>query len=73
MLVQMHKEYEMAIEDALNGFLDHTLPWGDDLVLDLNDNYAVGLTTSWAAPEEAVSKMIERCSEIRRHLSIDAS
>jgi len=41
-------------------------------VLRLNDNYAVGLTTSWKVPSAAVSKMIERCSTIRRRAYTEA-
>jgi CTP:molybdopterin cytidylyltransferase MocA len=62
----MHKEYELAIDLALRRFAQHTLPAGRDLVMRLNDDYAVGLSTSWKAPSPAVSKMIERCSTIRR-------
>jgi DNA-binding SARP family transcriptional activator/basic membrane lipoprotein Med (substrate-binding protein (PBP1-ABC) superfamily) len=72
LLVRMHKEYEMAINNALTRFLEHSLPRGSDLVLGLNDNYAIGLSTSWAAPEAAVSKMIDRCSTIRRRAYVDA-
>jgi DNA-binding SARP family transcriptional activator/basic membrane lipoprotein Med (substrate-binding protein (PBP1-ABC) superfamily) len=70
LLVRMHKEYEMAMQLALTRFLDRDLPLGQDMVLGLNDNYAVGLSTSWTAPTEAVSRMIDRCSEIRRQQSL---
>src|SRR5947199_4924360 len=65
LLVRMHKEYELAVDLVLRRFAQRTLPAGRDLVLRLNDNYAVGLSTSWKAPSAAVSKMIERCSTIR--------
>jgi hypothetical protein len=64
--VRMHKERELAVNLVLRRFSQGTLPAGRDLVLRLNDDYAVGLTTSWKAPSAAVSKMIERCSTIRR-------
>ena len=57
---------------AVNAFLDHSLSRGRDMVLGLNDNYAVGLSTSWTAPTRAVSKMINRCSEMRRRQALDA-
>jgi basic membrane protein A and related proteins len=66
LLVRMHKERELAVNLVLRRFSQGTLPAGRDLVLRLNDDYAVGLTTSWKAPSAAVSKMIERCSTIRR-------
>jgi hypothetical protein len=62
----MQKEPELAVDLVLKRFAERSLPAGRDLVLRLNDNYAVGLTTSWKAPSAAVSKMIERCSTIRR-------
>jgi DNA-binding SARP family transcriptional activator/basic membrane lipoprotein Med (substrate-binding protein (PBP1-ABC) superfamily) len=66
LLVRMQKEPELAVDLVLKRFAERSLPAGRDLVLRLNDNYAVGLTTSWKAPSAAVSKMIERCSTIRR-------
>jgi basic membrane protein A len=66
LLVRMHKEPELAVDLVLKKFAQGTLPAGRDLVLRLDDNYAVGLTTSWKAPSAAVSKMIEHCSTIRR-------
>jgi basic membrane lipoprotein Med (substrate-binding protein (PBP1-ABC) superfamily) len=66
LLVRTRKEPELAVNLVLRRFAQDTLPAGRDLVLRLNDNYAVGLTTSWKAPSAAVSKMIERCSTIRR-------
>jgi basic membrane protein A and related proteins len=66
LLVRMHKEPELAVDLVLRRFAQGTLPAGRDLVLRLNDNYGVGLSTSWKAPSAAVSKMIERCSTIRR-------
>jgi DNA-binding SARP family transcriptional activator/basic membrane lipoprotein Med (substrate-binding protein (PBP1-ABC) superfamily) len=71
LLVRMHKEYETAMRVAVQQFFDHSLPPGRDLVLGLNDDYAVGLSTSWTAPSEAVSKMIDRCSDIRRRQSLE--
>jgi hypothetical protein len=68
----MHKEPELAVDLVLRKFAQGTLPAGRDLVLRLDDNYAVGLTTSWKAPSAAVSKMIERCSTIRRRTSAEA-
>jgi DNA-binding SARP family transcriptional activator/basic membrane lipoprotein Med (substrate-binding protein (PBP1-ABC) superfamily) len=66
LLARMHKEPELAVDLVLRKFAQGTLPAGRDLVLRLNDDYAVGLSTSWKAPSAAVSKMIERCSTIRR-------
>jgi DNA-binding SARP family transcriptional activator/basic membrane lipoprotein Med (substrate-binding protein (PBP1-ABC) superfamily) len=72
LLVRTHKEPELAVNLVLRRFAQGTLPAGRDLVLRLNDNYAVGLTTSWKAPSAAVSKMIERCSTIRRRAYAEA-
>lgn len=72
LLVRMHKEPELAVDLVLRKFAQGALPAGRDLVLRLDDNYAVGLTTSWNAPSAAVSKMIERCSTIRRRTSTEA-
>jgi DNA-binding SARP family transcriptional activator/basic membrane lipoprotein Med (substrate-binding protein (PBP1-ABC) superfamily) len=66
LLVRMQKEPELAVDLVLKRFAERSLPAGRDLVLRLNDNYAVGLTTSWKAPSAAVSKMIDHCSTIRR-------
>lgn len=72
LLVRMHKEPELAVDLVLTKFAQGTLPTGRDLVLRLDDNYAVGLTTSWKAPSAAVSKMIARCSTIRRRAYAEA-
>jgi DNA-binding SARP family transcriptional activator/basic membrane lipoprotein Med (substrate-binding protein (PBP1-ABC) superfamily) len=72
LLVRMHKEPELAVDLVLTKFAQGTLPAGRDLVLRLDDNYAVGLTTSWKAPSAAVSKMIARCSTIRRRAQAEA-
>jgi basic membrane protein A len=72
LLVRTHKEPELAVNLVLRRFAQGTLPAGQELVLRLNDNYAVGLTTSWKAPSAAVSKMIERCSTIRRRAYAEA-
>jgi DNA-binding SARP family transcriptional activator/basic membrane lipoprotein Med (substrate-binding protein (PBP1-ABC) superfamily) len=72
LLVRMHKEPELAVDLVLTKFAQGALPAGRDLVLRLDDNYAVGLTTSWKAPSAAVSKMIERCSTIRRRAFAEA-
>jgi hypothetical protein len=72
LLVRMHKEPELAVDLVLRKFAQGALPAGRDLVLRLDDNYAVGLTTSWKAPSAAVSKMIERCSTIRQRTSAEA-
>ncbi|OAI54146.1 hypothetical protein AYO48_01280 [Gaiella sp. SCGC AG-212-M14] len=72
LLVRMHKEYEFAVNQTLLRFTQGSLPAGRDVLLRLNDNYAVGLSTSWKAPDEAVSKMIDRCSTIRRRAYAEA-
>ena len=72
LLVRTHKEPELAVDVVLRKFAQGTLPVGRDLVLRLNDNYAVGLTTSWKAPSAAVSKMIEHCTTIRRRAYTEA-
>jgi DNA-binding SARP family transcriptional activator/basic membrane lipoprotein Med (substrate-binding protein (PBP1-ABC) superfamily) len=72
LLVRMHKEPDLAVNLVLRRFAQGTLPAGRDLALRLNDNYAVGLSTSWKAPSAAVSKMVERCSTIRRRAHTEA-
>ena len=67
MLVSTYKEYEWGIDIPVDRFLSGTLPAGQDLVLGLDDDYAVGvLDTSLYVPPAAVSKMVDRCSAIRQ-------
>lgn len=72
-LVRMAKEYEAAVDLAVSTFLLRALPPGRDLVLRLNDDYAVDLSMSYRAPTMALSKTIERCSSIRRRAYAQAS
>jgi len=46
---------------------------GKDLVLGLEDDYAVGLQMSYQVPEHIQSLVVSRCSEIRasRHPTVE--
>jgi basic membrane protein A len=64
-LVVTYKEWERAAVRAVDGLLDGTLPMGKDLVLGLEDDYAVGLHMSYRVPDHTQSLVVHRCSEIR--------
>jgi hypothetical protein len=72
LLVRIAKEYEMAVDLAVSRVALRSLPAGRDLVLRLNDDYAVDVSMSYRAPPAALSKTIERCSSIRRRAYADA-
>jgi basic membrane protein A len=72
LLVRIAKEYEMAVDLAVVRFAQRSLPAGRDLVLRLNDDYAVDVSMSYRAPPAALSKTIERCSSIRRRAHAEA-
>jgi DNA-binding SARP family transcriptional activator/basic membrane lipoprotein Med (substrate-binding protein (PBP1-ABC) superfamily) len=72
MLVSTGKEHEWAIDIPVDRFLRGTLPAGRDLVLGLDDDYAVGIIdTNSEVPPAAVSKMVRRCSAIRQRAHSD--
>ena len=55
---------EVALR-VIKGNLKGTLPMGRDIVLGLEDGYATTWWFSYATPERAMSKVVERCSKIR--------
>ncbi|MBA3374870.1 MAG: BMP family ABC transporter substrate-binding protein, partial [Actinobacteria bacterium] len=67
-----YKEWERAGLDAVQGLLDGTLPMGKDLVLGLEDDYAVGVQMSYVVPDHIQSLVVYRCSEIRTARALDA-
>ena len=68
-----YKEWERAAERGVEGALNRTLLMGKDLVLGLEDDYAVGLQMSYQVPEHIQSLVVSRCSEIRasRHPTVE--
>jgi DNA-binding SARP family transcriptional activator/basic membrane lipoprotein Med (substrate-binding protein (PBP1-ABC) superfamily) len=59
------KDWTRAAREAMYGLVFETLPRGRDLVLGLEDDYAVALQMSHAVPDRVESRVIHRCSEIR--------
>jgi len=68
-----YKEWERAAQRGVEGALNRTLLMGKDLVLGLEDDYAVGLQMSYQVPGHIQSLVISRCSEIRasRHPTVE--
>jgi basic membrane lipoprotein Med (substrate-binding protein (PBP1-ABC) superfamily) len=70
-LVQLTKDYSAGAQQVLDGFELGRLPAGKDLVLGLNDDYAVAVNFGREVPEAAASKVVDLCSDIRQR-SADA-
>jgi DNA-binding SARP family transcriptional activator/basic membrane lipoprotein Med (substrate-binding protein (PBP1-ABC) superfamily) len=69
MLGTTYKEYEWGIDVSVERFRSATLPRGHDLVLRLNDDYAVGFVNmNVEIAPAAVSQTIHHCSEIRQRM-----
>jgi hypothetical protein len=73
LLATTYKDYERAVDSSVNSFIVGTLPAGEDLVLGLNNDYAVGVDhTNWELPGNVWSKVVRLCSNIRQHTRADA-
>ena len=72
-LTSIFKDPGRGPQEALTAFADGQLPRGGDIVLRLNDDYAVGFTMSPAVPAIVQSTAIELCADIRRHLDRPAA
>ena len=69
-LARRYKEPKSAVELAVRGYLRDTLPPGGEQILDLQDDYAVSLwNVNYQVPEEAWSRVVDLCSDIRKHTS----
>jgi basic membrane lipoprotein Med (substrate-binding protein (PBP1-ABC) superfamily) len=69
-LAVFYKDYERATKMAIEGFALDELPVGDDEVLGLNDDYAVGVDAeniNSAVLDSIWSKVVTLCSKIRSH------
>jgi basic membrane lipoprotein Med (substrate-binding protein (PBP1-ABC) superfamily)/DNA-binding SARP family transcriptional activator len=64
-LVMTYKELSTAVTQVTERLANGVLPAGD-VTLGLEDDYAVGVETSHLVSERLWSKVVERCSEIRR-------
>jgi basic membrane lipoprotein Med (substrate-binding protein (PBP1-ABC) superfamily) len=74
-LAVTYKNHEQAIQHVLAEFARDSFRSGEDEVLGLNDNYAVGIEDAdrnAAIPEAIWSKVVSLCSNIRRHTRPDA-
>jgi DNA-binding SARP family transcriptional activator/basic membrane lipoprotein Med (substrate-binding protein (PBP1-ABC) superfamily) len=74
-LAVFYKDYERATSIALDHFAIDDLPAGEDRVLGLNDDYAVGVDAgnfNSAVPESVWSRVVRLCSTIRSHTRNDA-
>jgi basic membrane lipoprotein Med (substrate-binding protein (PBP1-ABC) superfamily) len=66
MLAHTYKEDEAAIETTVADFISGTLPVGDDRVLGLDDDYAVGIwDINQAVTPDVRSRLVLLCSSIR--------
>jgi basic membrane lipoprotein Med (substrate-binding protein (PBP1-ABC) superfamily) len=74
-LAIFYTDYDHAITLALQDYAVGKFRSGEDAVLGLNDDYAVGVDDtgfSPALPETIWSKVVELCSTIRSHTRVDA-
>ena len=71
LLATTDKDWDRAATSLINAFAGESLPRGRDVVLGLADDYAVGLENA-ASTNRFWSKVILRCSNIRRHTIRDA-
>jgi DNA-binding SARP family transcriptional activator/basic membrane lipoprotein Med (substrate-binding protein (PBP1-ABC) superfamily) len=66
----MFKDWKRGPRDTLNAFVAGELPAGSDIVLDLDDDYAVGTWMSNSVPPAIASRVISLCSRIRKELEV---
>ncbi len=74
-LAVTYKDYEHAVRDSLAAFARGRFRGGENSVLGLKDNYAVGIEDkdrNAAVPESIWSKVVDLCSSIRQHSQADA-
>jgi DNA-binding SARP family transcriptional activator/basic membrane lipoprotein Med (substrate-binding protein (PBP1-ABC) superfamily) len=66
-LATTYKDWEAATISLVNAFAIEKLRGGRDVVLGLADDYAVGVSNNEKATSRLWSKVVLRCSKIRRH------
>ena len=68
LLVKTYKNFEQALDTAVAAFTAGSLPAGKELVLGLEDDYAVGLSgANPSVPPAVSSSVVSLCSWIRTH------
>jgi DNA-binding SARP family transcriptional activator/basic membrane lipoprotein Med (substrate-binding protein (PBP1-ABC) superfamily) len=65
LLASTYKEWGQATRRAFTALADGSLEMGRDVVLGLDDEYAVGVWLTTEQPVSVQSAVIDRCSEIR--------
>ena len=65
MLAFTYKEWGQATRTAFTALIEDRLEMGRDVVLGLDDEYAVGIWLTTEQPASVQSAVIDRCSEIR--------
>jgi DNA-binding SARP family transcriptional activator/basic membrane lipoprotein Med (substrate-binding protein (PBP1-ABC) superfamily) len=64
-LARTYKDWFKALDIVMNEYQFQTADLGQDYVLDLNDEYAVGIDTHEVVSPSMWSKVVHRCSELR--------
>jgi basic membrane lipoprotein Med (substrate-binding protein (PBP1-ABC) superfamily) len=73
-LATTYKNYDQAVYSAIADLLLGPPLRGEDLVLGLDDDYAVGVEhLSRLVPERLWSRVVEQCSEIRQRVAATES
>jgi basic membrane lipoprotein Med (substrate-binding protein (PBP1-ABC) superfamily) len=75
-LAVTYKDWDRAITNLMADFEVDTLLTGEDLVLGLDDDYAVGVDNGNLSPvisESLWSKVVHRCSELRQRVATDTT
>lgn len=72
-LATTYKDLERAVYAAIQDVMLGATRFGQDLVLGLDDAYAVGVDTSPVVSESLWSKVVLRCSEIRQRAAASES
>ncbi|MGH3134312.1 MAG: hypothetical protein ACRDNY_11330 [Gaiellaceae bacterium] len=55
----------LVLRSPADSFVQGTLRGGTDLLLGLDDDYAVTIDMNYRIPEPLQSQVVDRCSEIR--------
>ncbi len=75
-LATTYKDWERALWTVIGAYAADTLVSGEDLVLGLDDNYAVGVdqgNLNSVVSESLWSKVVRRCSELRQRAAAEKS